>query len=234
MLQIRQSEDRGQANHGWLASQHSFSFGHYHDPLHVGFGALLVINEDRVAPAQGFGSHGHRDMEILSYVLDGALEHKDSMGSGSVLHYGDVQRMSAGKGVRHSEFNHSHSEGLHFLQIWIAPNVSGIEPSYQEKHFDPASKAGQLRLVASGDGRDGSVLIHQDASLYASIPAPGQRLQHRLAAGRNAYVHLIRGALLVNGAALKGGDALKISDTELVVLEQADDAEVLLFDLPPV
>ena len=234
MLQIRRSEERGHANHGWLDSHHSFSFGHYHDPLHTGFGPLLVINEDRVTAAQGFGTHGHRDMEIISYVLDGALEHKDSMGTGSVLHYGDVQRMSAGNGVRHSEFNHSPSDGLHFLQIWIAPSVTGIAPSYQDKHFDPASKQGQLRLVASGDGRDGSVLIHQDASLYASIPAPGQRIEHRLAAGRIGYVHLIRGALLVNGTALKGGDALKISDEALVTLERAEDAEVLLFDLPAV
>ncbi|MDC8756100.1 pirin family protein [Janthinobacterium fluminis] len=232
MMQIRRSAERGVARHGWLDSQHSFSFGHYHDPLHNGFGPLLVINEDRVAPAQGFGSHGHRDMEIISYVLDGALEHKDSMGTGSVLHYGDVQRMSAGSGVRHSEFNHSPAEGLHFLQIWIAPNITGIAPSYEEKHFAPASKQGQLRLLASGDGRDGSLLIHQDAALYASIPQPGQRLEHRLAAGRLAYVHLIRGALLVNDTQLAAGDALKISDASLVVLEQAEQAEVLLFDLP--
>src|SRR5471032_1653656 len=169
MLQIRKSEARGVANHGWLNSRHTFSFGHYHDPEHVGFGPLLVINEDRVTPAQGFGTHGHGDMEIISYVLDGALEHKDSMCTGSVLHYGDVQRMSAGTGVRHSEFNHSSTTPVHFLQIWIQPNVKGIPPSYEEKHFTPEQKQGQLRLIASSDGRAGSVLIHQDASIYAAI-----------------------------------------------------------------
>ncbi|MET3129882.1 redox-sensitive bicupin YhaK (pirin superfamily) [Oxalobacteraceae bacterium GrIS 1.11] len=231
MLEIRKSAARGQASHGWLDSRHSFSFGHYHDPLHSGFGPLLVINEDRVAPGQGFGTHGHRDMEIISYVLDGALEHKDSMGNGSVLHYGDVQRLSAGSGVQHSEFNHAADAGVHFLQIWIQPNVSGITPGYQEKHFAPASKQGQLRLLASGDGHDGALLIHQDAALYASVPEPGQRLTHRLAAGRSAYVHLIRGSLLVNGVALEGGDAVKLTGESEVVLEQAEDAEVLLFDL---
>ncbi|MES2742746.1 MAG: pirin family protein [Pseudomonadota bacterium] len=232
MLQIRRSEARGVANHGWLDSRHSFSFGDYRDPEHTGFGPLLVINEDRVAPAQGFGTHGHRDMEIISYVLEGALAHKDSMGTGSVLHYGDVQRMSAGSGVRHSEFNHSPDEGVHFLQIWIAPDVTGIAPSYQEQHFAPASKRNQLRLVASNDGRDGSVLIHQDAAMYASILEPERRLEHRLAPGRIGYVHLIRGSLSVNGVALKAGDALKLSDESVVSLDQAEDAELLLFDLP--
>jgi redox-sensitive bicupin YhaK (pirin superfamily) len=232
MLQIRKSEERGVANHGWLNSRHTFSFGHYHDPAHVGFGPLLVINEDRVAPGQGFGTHGHRDMEIISYVLDGALEHKDSMGTGSVLHYGDVQRMSAGSGVRHSEFNHSPSAGVHFLQIWIQPNVTGIAPSYEEKHYTPESKQGQLRLIASSDGRDGSVLIHQDAALYASLLDGADRLEHALGSGRTAYVHVIRGDVTVNGTALHGGDALKISAETLVTLEQATKAEVLLFDLP--
>ncbi|MES2262322.1 MAG: pirin family protein [Pseudomonadota bacterium] len=232
MLQIRKSEERGVANHGWLDSRHTFSFGHYHDPLHNGFGPLLVINEDKVTPAQGFGTHGHRDMEIISYVLSGALEHKDSLGTGSVLHYGDVQRMSAGSGVRHSEFNHSHSEGLHFLQIWIQPNVTGIAPSYEEKHFAPDSKLGQLRLIASGDGRDGSVLIHQDAAIYATILNGETTLQHALAPGRLAYAHVIRGNVTVNGTALKGGDALKIIGENAVTLAQGDAAEVLLFDLP--
>ena len=232
MLQIRKSEERGLANHGWLNSRHSFSFGHYYDPKHVGFGPLIVINEDKVAPGQGFGTHPHRDMEIISYVLDGALEHKDSMGTGSVLHYGDVQRMSAGSGVRHSEFNHSPTEGVHFLQIWIQPNATGIAPSYEEKHFAPDSKRGQLRLIASSDGRDGSVQIHQDAALYATILGAGERLSHALAAGRLGYVHVIRGTVTVNGVALGGGDALKLSDEAQVTLEQADDAEVLLFDLP--
>ncbi|CDG83934.1 pirin family protein [Janthinobacterium agaricidamnosum] len=234
MLQIRKSEERGIANHGWLHSQHSFSFGSYHDPKHVGFGPLLVINEDRVAPAQGFGTHGHRDMEIISYVLEGALAHKDSMGTGSVLHYGDVQRMSAGHGVRHSEFNHSETDGVHFLQIWIAPSASaiGIAPSYEEKHFTQESKSGKLRLIASSDGRQGSVLIHQDAALYASIMDEGQRLEHALGAGRLGYVHLIRGSLVVNGTPLKGGDALKVTQESLITLEQAEQAELLLFDLP--
>ena len=232
MLQIRHSEERGAANHGWLNSHHSFSFGSYHDPLHMGFGPLLVINEDRVTPGQGFGTHGHRDMEIISYVLDGALEHKDSMGTGSVLHYGDVQRMSAGSGVRHSEFNHSQTDGLHFLQIWIQPNVTGIAPSYEEKHFAPETKQGKLRLVASSDGRQGSVLIHQNASIYASIMQEGDALEHALDEGRTAYVHLIRGSLVVNGTPLKAGDALKLTQEAKVTLANAEDAEVLLFDLP--
>ncbi|WP_308925439.1 pirin family protein [Janthinobacterium sp. J1-1] len=232
MLQIRHSEERGAANHGWLNSHHSFSFGSYHDPKHMGFGPLLVINEDRVTPGQGFGTHGHRDMEIISYVLDGALEHKDSMGTGSVLHYGDVQRMSAGSGVRHSEFNHSQTDGLHFLQIWIQPNVTGIAPSYEEKHFAPESKQGKLRLVASSDGRQGSVLIHQNASIYASIMKEGDALEHALDEGRTAYVHLIRGSLVVNGTPLKAGDALKLTQEAKVTLANAEDAEVLLFDLP--
>ena len=232
MLQIRHSEERGAANHGWLNSHHSFSFGSYHDPLHMGFGPLLVINEDRVTPGQGFGTHGHRDMEIISYVLDGALEHKDSMGTGSVLHYGDVQRMSAGSGVRHSEFNHSQTDGLHFLQIWIQPNVTGIAPSYEEKHFSPETKQGKLRLVASSDGRQGSVLIHQNASIYASIMQEGDALEHALDEGRTAYVHLIRGSLVVNGTPLKAGDALKLTQEAKVTLANAEDAEFLLFDLP--
>jgi redox-sensitive bicupin YhaK (pirin superfamily) len=232
MLQIRRSEERGAANHGWLNSHHSFSFANYRDPEHTGFGPLLVINEDRVIGGQGFGTHGHRDMEIISYVLNGALEHKDSMGTGSVLHYGDVQRMSAGSGVRHSEFNHSPSDGLHFLQIWIQPNVAGIAPSYEEKNFAPEAKLNQLRLIASSDGREGSVLIHQNASIYASIVEEGHRLEHPLAEGRTAYVHLIRGSLVVNGTPLKGGDALKLTHESGVVLEQGEDAEVLVFDLP--
>ena len=232
MLQVRKSEARGNANHGWLQSKHTFSFGDYRDPNHTGFGPLLVINEDRVAPGQGFGTHSHRDMEIISYVLEGALEHKDSIGTGSVLHYGDVQRMSAGTGVRHSEFNGSSSEPVHFLQIWIEPNVTGIPPSYEEKRFAPESKQGQLRLVASGDGREGSVLIHQDAAIYATIMKPGDQLEHRLAAGRTGYVHVIRGQVTVNGTALGGGDALKISGEQAIALGQADNAEVLVFDLP--
>ncbi|MBB3121268.1 pirin family protein [Pseudoduganella violacea] len=232
MLQIRKSEDRGHANHGWLDSHHSFSFADYYDPKHMGFGPLRVINEDRVAPGQGFGTHGHRDMEIISYVLDGALEHKDSMGNGSVLRPGDVQRMTAGSGVRHSEFNHSATDGVHFLQIWVMPSANGIEPGYEEKHFTADSKTGVLRLIASADGRDGSVLMHQDAALYASILNGGPALRHSLADGRLAYVHVVRGSLTVNGERLQGGDAAKLSGETEVVLDNAEAAEILLFDLP--
>jgi redox-sensitive bicupin YhaK (pirin superfamily) len=232
MLEVRKSEERGNANHGWLQSKHTFSFGDYRDPKHTGFGPLLVINEDRVAAGQGFGTHGHSDMEIISYVLDGALEHSDSMGTCSVLHYGDVQRMSAGTGVRHSEFNGSKTEQVHFLQIWIEPNVRGIAPSYEEKRFAPESKQGQLRLIASSDGREGSVQIHQDAAIYASIMQAGDQHAHALAAGRTGYVHVIRGQIRVNGTPLGGGDALKLRGESGITLEQADDAEVLVFDLP--
>ena len=232
MLQIRKSEDRGPAEHGWLSSRHSFSFAGYHDPAHMGFGPLRVINEDRVQPGQGFGTHAHQDMEIISYVLDGALEHKDSMGTGSVIRYGDVQRMSAGTGVQHSEFNHSTSEPVHFLQIWIIPQRRGIAPSYEEKHFPEESKRGRLCLIASNDGREGSVRVHQDVAIYASIVDGADRLEHVLEQGRIAYLHLIRGTLSANGVALQGGDALKISDEKRIAIEGARDAEFLLFDLP--
>ncbi len=232
MLEVRKSQERGRADHGWLRSQHSFSFGHYYDPDHTGFGPLLVINEDQVQPGRGFGAHGHRDMEIISYVLDGALEHKDSMGNGSALRYGDVQRMSAGTGVTHSEYNHSRSDMVHFLQIWIQPNIKGIAPSYEEKHFDAASKQGRLRLIASGDGRENSVLIHQDAAIYASLLDGGDQVAHSLAPGRMAYVHVVRGQVAVNGVTLSAGDALKMREEEAVTLAQASKAEILLFDLP--
>jgi quercetin 2,3-dioxygenase len=232
MIEIRKSEERGRAHHGWLQSQHSFSFADYYDPRHTGYGPLLVINEDRVAPGAGFGTHGHRDMEIISYVLDGALEHKDSMGTGSVLHYGDVQRMSAGSGVRHSEFNGSKTEPVHFLQIWIQPSEKGIAPSYEEKHFTVEEKQGKLRLIASGDGREGSVLIHQDAALYAAILNGGDQLEHALQAGRLGYVHVIRGRVEVNGVPLQGGDALKIGAEDKLRFANAEAAELLLFDLP--
>jgi redox-sensitive bicupin YhaK (pirin superfamily) len=232
MLEVRKSEERGGADHGWLLSKHSFSFADYYDPRHSGFGPLLVINEDRVAPGAGFGTHGHRDMEIISYVLDGLLTHKDSMGTGSSLHYGDVQRMSAGSGVRHSEFNGSQTEQVHFLQIWIEPSATGIAPGYEEKHFPLEDKQGKLRLIASGDGRDGSLLIHQDASLYATILNGKERIEHALAPDRLGYVHVVRGRLKVNGVALKGGDALKLSGESRIELGDAEAAEVLLFDLP--
>ena len=232
MFEIRKSMDRGIANLGWLDSRHSFSFGHYYDPQHTGFGPLLVINEDKVKPGMGFGTHGHRDMEIISYVLEGELAHKDSMGNGSVLRYGDVQRMSAGTGVMHSEFNHSESNTVHFLQIWIQPSAPGIAPGYEEKHFDPASKRGRLCLIASPDGKDDSVIIHQNARLYASLLDTGESLSQALAEGRSAYLHLIRGHLEVNGQRLEGGDALKMRDEGLVTISNAKDAEFLLFDLP--
>jgi redox-sensitive bicupin YhaK (pirin superfamily) len=229
---LRKSEDRGHANHGWLDSYHSFSFADYQDPEHDGFGVLRVINEDRVQPGEGFGRHGHRDMEIISYVLEGALEHKDNIGNGSVIRPGDVQRMSAGKGVLHSEFNPSQQEAVHFLQIWIEPNVSGIPAAYEEKHFDAASKRGKLRLIASNDGREGSVLIHQDAAVYAALIDGAERVSHALPAGRKAYVHVARGKVSVNGQPLAAGDALKVSDEPAVVLEHGGQSEVLLFDLP--
>jgi len=232
MLNVRKSNERGGANFGWLDSKHTFSFGHYHDPKHMGFGPLRVINEDKVQPGRGFDSHGHRDMEIISYVLDGALEHKDSMGNGSVLRYGDVQIMSAGSGVVHSEYNHSKTEGVHFLQIWVMPNEGGAEPRYEEKHFDAADKTGKLRLIASNDGREGSVSMRQDASLYAAILDGEDRVEHALGAGRQAYVHVVRGQVTVNGVVLDGGDALKVTGEQAVTLAQAAGAEVLLFDLP--
>lgn len=232
MIEMRKSGDRGIANFGWLDSRHTFSFGHYHDPMHMGFGPLLVINEDRVQAGKGFGTHGHRDMEIISYVLEGELAHKDSMGNGSVLRYGDVQRMSAGTGVMHSEFNHSATDQVHFLQIWIQPAQKGIPPSYEEKHFDSASKQGQLRLIASADGADGSVTIHQDARLYAAILNGADHIEHTLEKGRTAYLHLIRGQLEANGTRLSSGDALKFEGEPRIAIANAEAAEFLLFDLP--
>ena len=231
MITLRKANDRGHADHGWLNSWHSFSFADYHDPEHMGFGALRVINEDRIAPGSGFGTHGHRDMEILSYVLEGALAHKDSMGTGSAIVPGDVQRMSAGRGVLHSEYNHSKEGQTHFLQIWIEPNERGIAPGYEQKHFDAAAKRGRLTLVASNDSREGSVKIHQDASLYAGLFDGAERAVHALAPGRRAYVHVARGSISVNGQALATGDALMAEDTAQIVLENGAGAEVILFDL---
>jgi len=230
MIEIRKSEDRGRADHGWLRSYHTFSFADYYDAEHTGFGHLRVINEDRIQPGTGFGTHGHRDMEIISYVLEGELAHKDSMGNGSTIVPGDVQRMSAGKGVRHSEFNHA-QEVTHFLQIWIEPNVSGIPPSYEQKHFDAASKRGTLRLVASPDGREGSVTIHQDAFVYATLLDGADRAIRKLERGRRAYLHVARGKLTANDQLLEAGDALKATNTPEITLEKGEGAEVLLFDL---
>jgi len=230
MIEIRKSEERGQADHGWLRSYHSFSFADYHDAEHMGFGHLRVINEDRIQPGTGFGTHGHRDMEIISYVLEGELAHKDSMGNGSTIVPGDVQRMSAGKGVLHSEFNHA-QDVTHFLQIWIEPRVTGIPPSYEQKHFDAASKRGRLRLVASPDGRDGSVTIHQDAFVYAALLDGADRATHKLHPGRRAYLHVVRGKLTANGQPLETGDALKATYAPEITLEKGERAEALLFDL---
>ncbi len=232
MFEIRKSTDRGHANHGWLDSYHSFSFGEYYDEQHMGFGPLRVINEDRVNAGGGFGTHDHRDMEIISYVLEGELAHKDSMGTGSVIRPGDVQRMSAGSGVRHSEFNHAKNRTTHFLQIWIQPNVTGIPPSYEEKNFTAEEKRGRLRLIASSDGEDGSVLIHQDAKLYSGLFHGAEAASLPINAGRLAYVHVARGTVTVNGAELKAGDALKLSDVSTVDISAGQQAEVLVFDLP--
>jgi len=231
MIALRKAGERGHANHGWLDSWHSFSFAEYYDPQHMGFSDLRVINEDVVQPGRGFGTHGHRDMEIITYILDGALEHKDSMGNGSVIRPGDVQRMSAGRGVQHSEYNPSQSELVHLLQIWIEPNVRGIEPGYEETHFDAASKRGKLRLIASAEGRDGSVKIHQDAAVYAALIDGAERVSHKLARGRKAYVHVARGKLTVNGEQLSAGDALKAEGVPSITLEKGAQAEILLFDL---
>jgi redox-sensitive bicupin YhaK (pirin superfamily) len=228
--EVRRSAERGFADHGWLRSFHTFSFADYQDPKHMGYGSLRVINEDRVKAGAGFGTHGHRDMEIISYVLEGALAHKDSMGTGSVIVPGDVQRMSAGRGVTHSEFNQDKQGVTHFLQIWIEPEERGIPPSYEQKHFEPADKRGRLRLIASPDAADGSVTIHQDARLYAGLFDGAERAEHALAKGRRAYVHVARGKIAVNGTPLEAGDALK-TDASAIVLEKGEGAEVLLFDL---
>lgn len=236
--QLIKSSDRGYADHGWLKSFHSFSFADYYDPARMGFGALRVINEDQIAPGTGFGTHGHRDMEIISYVLSGELAHKDSMGNGEagaansgVIRPGDVQRMSAGTGVMHSEFNHAKDQATHFLQIWIMPNQRGIAPSYEQKHFDAASKRGRLRLVAANDGAHGAVTIHADAKLYAGLFDGAEAAELALAPGRLAYVHLVRGALKVNGQDLTAGDALQVREASRVSLSGGQDAEVLVFDL---
>jgi redox-sensitive bicupin YhaK (pirin superfamily) len=232
MLERRPSEDRGAADHGWLKSRHTFSFAEYFDPEQVEFGALRVINEDRVEPGMGFGTHGHRDMEIISYVLEGELEHKDSMGNGSVMRPGDVQRMSAGRGILHSEYNPSRTDPVHFLQIWIRPAVKGIAPSYEQRHFGAADKRGRLRLVASADGAQGSVQIHQDARVYAGLFDDAERASLALAPQRRAYVHVARGEISINGERLYAGDGLKVTDTSMLEFSNGRDAEVLVFDVP--
>jgi redox-sensitive bicupin YhaK (pirin superfamily) len=248
MIALRKSAERGYADHGWLKSFHSFSFADYHDPQHMGYGNLRVINEDRIAPGTGFGTHGHRDMEIVSYVLSGELAHKDSMGNGQtspsgsgrgegaqtgVTRPGDVQRMSAGRGVMHSEFNHAQDQTTHFLQIWILPSERGIAPGYEQKHFGTAEKRGTLRLVASPDARDGSVQIHADAKMYAGLFDGAERAELALAPGRKAYVHVVRGELAVNGRPLGAGDAAKLDGEPTLALTDGRNAEVIVFDLAP-
>jgi redox-sensitive bicupin YhaK (pirin superfamily) len=238
MIFLRKSSDRGYADHGWLKSCHTFSFAGYQDLRHMGFGNLRVINEDRIAPGSGFGTHAHRDMEIVSYVLEGELAHKDSMGTGSsdsgaagIIRPGDVQRMSAGRGVQHSEFNHAANETTHFLQIWILPSANGIPADYEQKHFDDAAKRGQLRLVASPDGRDGSLTIHADASISAALIDGDEHVERRLDPQRKAWVQVVRGRLDVNGRHLEAGDALGFEDESMLELGRGEDAEVLVFDL---
>lgn len=231
MLAIRHKDERGVANFGWLDSRHTFSFGHYHDQRFMGFGPLRVINEDWIAGAGGFDTHGHRDMEIITYVLSGALLHKDSMGNSAVIRPGDVQRMSAGTGVRHSEYNDSDTEEVHLLQIWIEPSTLGIAPGYEQRAFSEAEKTNRLRLVASGNGREGSITMHRDVDLYASVLEDGIELQHILAAGRRGWLQLIRGEVDVNGARLSAGDGLAIDDTEVLNLRASAAAELLFFDM---
>ncbi len=239
MITLRRSSERGYADHGWLKSFHSFSFADYYDPAHMGVGNLRVVNEDRIAPGTGFGTHSHRDMEIVSYVLDGALAHKDSLGNGSgdsqkaagVIRPGDVQRMSAGTGVQHSEFNHAPDRSTHFLQIWLLPRERGLAPGYEQKHFDNAVKRGRLALVASPDGAEGSVTVHADASIRAGLFDGAEHAKLALDPQRNTYVHLVHGGLRVNDRQLHAGDAMRLTGETLLVLEGGENAEVLVFDL---
>ena len=232
MIKLRPALERGHADHGWLKSKHSFSFAGYYDPEHMGYSVLRVINDDAVEPSMGFGMHGHADMEIVTYILSGELQHKDSLGNGSVIRPGDVQRMSAGTGIRHSEFNPSADRMVHLLQIWILPERQGIEPSYEQKAFSEEERSGKLKLVASRDGRDGSVTVQQDVSIYASILDTCEPVTWNLQAGRCAYLHVAKGALELNGQLLRAGDAAKIENEDAIVLSQARAAEILLFDLP--
>lgn len=232
MIRIRPAEARGHVQLGWLDSRHSFSFGHYYDPDHMGFGPLRVINEDRVAPGAGFPTHGHRDMEILSYVMEGALEHRDSIGTGSVIRPGEVQRMTAGKGIRHSEYNPSGEEPVRFLQIWVEPERNGLAPSYEQKAFPEDERRNRLRLVAARDGREGALTVHQDIALYSSLLDAGEGLVHPLEAGRSAWLQLVRGSVAVNGEALTAGDGAALAAAPNVNIEGLEDAELLLFDMP--
>ena len=231
MIKVRHAEERGAANFGWLDSKHTFSFGHYYDPEYMGFGPLRVINEDRVEAGQGFDTHGHKDMEIISYVLEGALEHKDSIGTGSVIRPGDVQRMTAGSGIRHSEFNHSKTEPVHFLQIWVLPQREGLDPGYEQKSFSREDRSGALRLLASPSGEGGALTIHQDVSLYGALLGEGDELSHAVKPGRRVWVQLARGSVTVNGERLSAGDGAAVSDEPLITIAATSDAELLLFDM---
>jgi redox-sensitive bicupin YhaK (pirin superfamily) len=231
MMVIRPGAARGHFDHGWLDTYHTFSFASYHDPQHMGFRSLRVINEDRVKAGEGFGTHAHRDMEILTWVLEGALEHKDSMGNGSIIRPGDIQRMSAGTGVTHSEFNPSRDEPVHLLQIWLLPRQRGLSPGYEEKRFPPETRRGALRLIAARDGREGAVTIHQDADLWTSLLEPGESVRHVLEAGRHAWLHVAAGAVSANGVPLRAGDGAAISDEKTVEVRASERAEILLFDL---
>jgi hypothetical protein len=231
MITVRLGAERGHFDHGWLDTYHTFSFASYHDPRHMGFRALRVINEDRVKPAEGFGTHAHRDMEILTWVLEGALEHKDSMGNGSIIRPGDIQRMSAGTGVTHSEFNPSRDEPVHLLQIWLLPSRRGLTPGYEEKRFPPETRRGGLRLIAARDGRDGAVTIHQDADLWTALLEPGESVRHVLEPGRYAWLHVAGGTVTANGVSLGAGDGAALSGEKNVEIKAADRAEILLFDL---
>jgi len=231
MIRLRRADDRGLADHGWLKSHHTFSFAEYHDPAHMGFGNLRVINDDRIAPGTGFGTHGHRDMEIVSYVLEGALAHQDSLGNGAAIVPGEVQRMTAGTGVRHSEFNHAKDQATHFLQIWLLPSAAGLAPGYEQKPFSAADKRGRLALVGAPDGAEGAVTLHADARLYAGLFDGAETAELALPAGRCAWVHLARGRLTVNGHTLQAGDGLALADEPLLQLSAGDGAEVLVFDL---
>ncbi len=231
MITLRRSDERGHANHGWLDSYHTFSFANYYDPQHMGFRTLRVINDDRVAPGAGFGAHSHRDMEIITYVLEGSLEHKDSLGTGAVITPGEAQRMSAGTGITHSEFNHSQTEPVHFLQIWIVPDTRGLKPSYEQRHFPLAEKQGKLRLIAAKDGRDGAVTIHQDVDLYTSVLAAGDLVSHQLEPGRHAWLQVAQGEATLNGYALKVGDGVAVTEAKRLEVSTGTEAEILLFDL---
>lgn len=231
MIEIIPADSRGAADHGWLKAKHSFSFADYHDPERMGFGSIRVINEDRIEPSQGFGTHPHNDMEIVTYIIDGALEHKDSMGNGSVIRAGDVQRMTAGTGVRHSEFNHSETEAVHLLQIWILPEELSLQPGYEQQHFDREDKLNQWRLIASSDGRDSSMRVHQAVDLYASVLEVGKKLQHSFASGHSGYLQIVSGTMIANGEQLEAGDGAAIDDVNELMVESASEAEAILFDM---